>query len=62
MEIIERKLALSNSSKMKPPLNAPKARETVPAGFLKKQELSKKYLKNKWKSIDKNLRAFAKTK
>ena len=50
LELIENELVISSSKKMKPSLNPPKARQTIPDGSLKKQEPSKKYLKSKMKS------------
>lgn len=45
LKIVGRKLIISNSDIMKPPLNASKVRETAPVGALKKGEPSKKHVK-----------------
>ena len=39
---------------MKPTVHASRARQTIPAGSLKKQESSKKRLKNKLKSSNRS--------
>ena len=44
------KIIIFNSTKIKPPSNASKARQTITAGTLKKREPSQKHLKNKSKS------------
>ena len=62
LKIIEKNLLLSNSTKMKPRFNVPKVRQTIPVGFLEKQELSKKHLKNKLKPNNKSLRETKKIK
>lgn len=45
LKIVGRKLIISNSNIMKPPLNASKVRGTAPVGALKKGEPSKKHVK-----------------
>ena len=51
MKIIGRKLITSNSNKMQPIINASKAWQTIPAGFSKKREPSKKHTKNKFNLV-----------
>lgn len=43
LKIIGRKLTISNHNKLNYPLNALKARQTIPTGSLKKREPSKKH-------------------
>ena len=59
LENIEKKLIISNSSKMKPQLNVSKARQAIPAGFLKKRVTSKKC--NKLNFSEQKLTHFDKT-
>ena len=48
---------ISNSNKMQPPLNAWKGWHSISAGFLKKQEPSKKHPIKKLKSSNRGWRA-----
>lgn len=49
-KIIERKLTILNSSKMKTLINAAQARHAIPAGLMQKREPSRNHRKNKMQS------------
>ena len=64
LKTVDRKLVISNSSKLKPPLNVnktPKARQAISAGSLKKREPSKKHLKNKTETSNRSWRIITET-
>ena len=50
-ENYRKELIISNSSKKQPLLNASKARQTIPAGSLKKRKISEKHPKNKLRLV-----------
>ena len=51
LKTVDRKLIISNSSKMKHQLNGSKSRQPIPSNCLKKREPSKKHLKKNWSPV-----------